>query len=73
MDGALEYDCRMKSNPKPSAEFQNFDTAMRRVLSVSKDELRRRIEADKREHEGRPKRGPKPKTSASDHASSDKA
>jgi hypothetical protein len=42
---------------------------MRRVLTVSKAELRRRIDADKLAHADRPKRGPKPKTSASDHAS----
>jgi hypothetical protein len=59
---------RMKSNPKPNAEFQNFDNAVRRVLSVSKEELQRRIEADKLAHAGQKKRGPKPK-SASGHAS----
>lgn len=64
-----EYDWRMKSNPKHSAEFQNFDNAMQRVLSVSKEELQRRLEADKAAHAGQKKRGPKPKTSASDHAS----
>jgi hypothetical protein len=58
----------MKSNPKPSAEFRNFDNAMRRVLTVSKEELQRRMEADKLAHAGQKKRGPKPKN-ASGYAS----
>lgn len=56
----------MKS--KPSAEFQNFDNAVQRILSVSKEELQRRIEADKLAHAGQKKRGPKPKN-ASGHVS----
>jgi len=59
----------MNSNAKANPEYEKFDSAMRRVLTVSKAELRRRIDADKLAHADRPKRGPKPKTSASDHAS----
>ena len=33
----------MKSNPKPISEYQNFDSAMGRVLQVSKAELQRRM------------------------------
>lgn len=62
----------MKPNPEPSTEFQNFDNAMRRVLHVSKEELQRRIDAEKQANAGRPKRGPEPKASASDHAVSGK-
>lgn len=62
----------MKSNQKQSEEFKNFDNAVRQVLSVSKEELHRRIEAEKQANAGKPKRGPKPKTSASDHVSSGK-
>ena len=54
----------MKSNAKQNSEYENFDNAMHRVLQVSKAELQRRIEADKLAHADRPKRGPKPKTSA---------
>jgi hypothetical protein len=54
---------------KSDSEFEKFDNAMRRVLTVSKAELKRRIEADKLANAGKPKRGPKPKTLASDHAS----
>jgi hypothetical protein len=61
----------MKSK-QPSAEFKNFDAAVRQVLSVSKEELQRREAEYQKERAGKPKRGPKPKTSASGLASSDK-
>ena len=62
----------MKSDAKPNPEYENFDNAMRRVLQVSKTELQRRLDADKLARADKPKRGPKPKTSASDHAVSDR-
>ena len=58
----------MNSNVKPNPEYENFDSAMRRVLTVSKAELQRRIEEDRLAHADRPKRGPKPKVSSSGHA-----
>ena len=61
----------MKSNAKSSPEFENFENVTRRVLSVSKEEMKRRLEAEKLANKDKPKRGPKPKTSASDHASRD--
>jgi hypothetical protein len=61
----------MKSNPEPSTEFKNFENVATRVLSVSKSEIQRRLEAEKLANKDKPKRGPKPKTSASDHASRD--
>lgn len=60
----------MKSNAQHSTEYQNFDNAMRRVLQVSKAELQQRLEAEKLANAGKPKRGPKPKTSASGRAAS---
>ena len=62
----------MKSNAKSNPEFENFDSAMRRVLTVSKAELQQRLDAEKLANSGKPKRGPKPKTSASGHAASGK-
>ncbi len=62
----------MKSSAKNSTEYQNFDSAMRSVLQVSKAELQQRLDAEKLANAGKPKRGPKPKTSASGHAASDK-
>jgi len=48
--------------------FARFDNAMKKVLSVSHDELKRRIEAERRKSAGNPhKRGPKPKNGASGH------
>lgn len=62
----------MKSNPKSTDEYTTFQNALRQVLSVSKTELNRRIAADNASRAGKPKRGPKPHSSASDHASDDK-
>ena len=59
----------MKSNPKTTDEYTNFQNALRTVLQVSKTELRQREAAYKAANEGKPKRGPKPKALASGHAS----
>jgi hypothetical protein len=58
------------SKPKEYAQFEN---ALSRVLRVSHSEMQQRIEADKRAHADRPKRGPKPKSSASVRASGEKS
>jgi len=68
----LRYDGRMKSSPKHSPEYTNFDTTMRQILQVSKTDLNRMLAEEKAANVGKPKRGPKPKTSASDRAVSDK-
>jgi hypothetical protein len=54
-----------------SKEYSNFENALGRVLRVSHEELKRRIEAEKRTHANQQKRGPKPKN-VSGHASGDK-
>lgn len=64
------YHASMKSSPKPTDEYTTFQNALRQVLQVSKTELNRREAAYKAANAGKPKRGPKPKTSASDRASS---
>jgi hypothetical protein len=51
----------MKSNAKSSPEFKNFENVATRVLSVSKAEIQRRLEAEKLANKDKPKRGPKPK------------
>jgi hypothetical protein len=43
-----------------NTEFDKFQGALRTVLSVSHEELRRRLEQEKMAKEGMPKRGPKP-------------
>ena len=44
--------------PKPSEEFEKFDKAMDKIMSVSKAELARRLDAAKKAKMG--KRYPKP-------------
>ena len=39
------YDERMKS--KPSEEFENFDRTMRALVSVSHDEIKAKLDAEK--------------------------
>jgi hypothetical protein len=58
------------SQPK-TAEMRRFENALRSVLRVSKTDLNQMLAAEKLANAGKPKRGPKPKTSASDHAVSD--
>jgi hypothetical protein len=48
-----------------STQQRRFESALRQVLSVSKVELANRIEQEKVANAGKPKRGPKPKSSAS--------
>jgi hypothetical protein len=71
----MRYDGRMKSIPDPettSAEkMQNFETGLRRVLNCSKTQLKNALEYKHSMDEGKPKRGPKPNTSASGHVSCD--
>jgi hypothetical protein len=50
-------------------EYDAFQGALRKVLQVSKTDLNRMLEEERQANIGKPKRGPKPKTSASGHAS----
>ena len=58
--------------PKEPSESENFDAGVRKILSVSHDELTRREERWKRERETKTKPGPKPKTSPASRASDSK-
>jgi len=60
----------MKSNPKPSAEYTNFENAMRVLIRVPKAEVSQMLAEEKLANAGKPKRGPKPK--ASGHGSGGK-
>lgn len=53
-------------------ESSRFDAGVRKILSVSRDELKRREEQWKKERAGKAKPGPKPKTSTDAHASGSK-
>ena len=61
----------MKHEQKASAEYANFENAMRAILRVSKTDLNTALAEEKAANAGKPKRGPKPKH-ASAHASDDK-
>lgn len=54
-------------------EMQRFNDALRSVLQVSKADLNQMLEAERLAKVGKPKPGPKPKTSsASGRAASDR-
>jgi hypothetical protein len=55
-----------------TTEAERFDVGIRKILSVSHDELKRREEQWKRERAGKTKRGPKPKTSPASRVSGSK-
>jgi len=55
----------MKCNPKTPDEYTTFQNALRSVLQVSKADLNRMLAEEKAANAGKPKRGPKPKSSAS--------
>jgi hypothetical protein len=55
-----------------SKEMSAFDSALRKVLSVSKNDLNRLLQEEKVANANKPKRGRKPKTASSSHVSSGK-
>ena len=59
------------SQPK-TTEMQRFNDALRSVLQVSKTGMNQMLADEKISNIGKPKPGPKPKTSASGHAATDK-
>jgi hypothetical protein len=61
----------MKQKPDID-EYTAFRSVLGRVLQVSKPELERRIAEDNASRADKPKRGPKPRSSASGLASSGK-
>lgn len=44
----------------PDAAMRNFNDGLRKVLSVSKEQMNRAMARVKASREGKPKRGPKP-------------
>jgi len=69
----MRYDGRMKSIPDPDTtpaeKMQNFDAGLRKVLNCSKEQLKNALDYKHKMDNGKPKRGPKPKTSTSAHVS----
>ncbi len=60
---------RLDPQTTPEQKMQIFRTALRSVLHLSKNDLNRMLAAEKIANQDKPKRGPKPRSSASDHAS----
>ena len=58
--------------PNTTEEYRRFENAMRAILQAPKVEVNRVLAEEKAERATKPKRGPKPKTSASGHAVSEK-
>ena len=48
-------------NASKSPEMKRFDDALRRVLRVTKAELKELLTQDEASKEGKPRRGPKPR------------
>jgi hypothetical protein len=60
----------MKSTPKTSNEYAAFENVLKAVLSVPRDEIKRREDEYQRERAQKKKK--RPKTSGASRASSDK-
>ena len=50
---------------RPNTELRKFQDALKSVLSVSKSDMQKMLAEEKAANAGKPKRGPKPKTSVS--------
>jgi hypothetical protein len=61
----------MKANQN-TPEMRRFNSALRDILHVSKGNLNQMLECERESKIGKLKPGPKPKTSASGHAVSEK-
>jgi hypothetical protein len=60
--GALFHKRRMNHmSERKSPEQQRFDGALKSILQVSKTDMQKMLEDERKAHEGQPKRGPKPK------------
>jgi hypothetical protein len=46
----------MKTNAKKSAEYQNFENALRRVVQVPRAEIKAKLEAEKKAKEKKKKK-----------------
>jgi hypothetical protein len=63
----------MTVNTDTSDEYTRFQSALRQVLKVSKDDMKQMLAEEKIANQGKPKRGPKPRhSSVLAHVSGDK-
>jgi len=63
---------KLDTETTPAQKMRAFETGLRQILTVSKSELVEREKQYQAERAGKPRRGPKPHSSASDHACDDK-
>jgi hypothetical protein len=71
--GALLHGRKMVGmSQRKSPEMQRFNDALRSVLSVSKSDMQKMLEHERQSKIGKVKPGPKPRTSASGRAVSDR-
>jgi hypothetical protein len=54
-----------------NVDMKRFNSALRRVVSVSKSDLQKLLAEEKMSKVGKPRPGPRPRSSASDHVSRD--
>jgi hypothetical protein len=47
----------MKSNPKTSAEYRNFENALRHVVQVPRAEIQAKLEAEKKAKDRKKRQG----------------
>jgi hypothetical protein len=63
---------KLDTDTTPEQKLDRFHGALRGVLQTSKQDLNNMLTAEKIANEGKPKRGPKPHSSASDRACGEK-
>jgi hypothetical protein len=61
---------KLDTDTTPAQKYKQFQSGLRQVMTISKEELQRREKQYQDSRKGVPKRGPKP-SSASDHVSND--
>ena len=61
MPDAVYYSGKMANPNRTLPNAAIFESALRRVLRVSKTDLNQMLAEEKRANQGKPKRGPKPK------------
>lgn len=61
---------KLDPDTTPAQKYRQFQSGLRQVMTVSKEELQRREKQYQDARAGKKKRGPKP-SSASDHVSND--
>jgi len=62
---------KLDTETTPEQKYERFQSALRSVAQVSKNDLSNMLADEKLANQGKLKRGPRPKSSVSDHVSDD--